>query len=438
MDSNAPTLVVRQAATASIEALLDPGAPPLSILDIEAALPAGAAAVLPFPLPVLMWGEGTAGTAFASQTDPRTIVVDVDVIASTLFMLTRHEEKLSSQRDDHGRFPSSASVAARLGFLDRPLLDEYAVVVREWLRVLIPGWTPALRRFTVCPTHDVDTLFPFRTFSSAFRSFGGELFKRGGGVGEGVRLFRTALLEAAAPEKSVNLAGLYELATLSRRLNLPGAFYFMARRAPIDSDYDLDEPLVRDCIRRLEADGFEIGLHPSYSTVGDLEQLKREKAALDTLVRQEHCGGRQHFLRFRVPDTWLAWEAAGLSYDCTLGYADREGFRCGTCHPFRPFDVQGDRELSLWEIPLVVMDVTLRNYRRYSPEEAEERMLRLARYCQLVGGKFTILWHNSSLAGTWAPWAAAYRRVLEACGNAMAGEPRPIPISTVRTQSLNA
>ena len=95
-----------------------------------------------------------------------------------------------------------------------------------------------------------------------------------------------------------------------------------------------------------------------------------------------------------------------------MGYADAEGFRCGTCHPFRPFDIGQDLEMNLWEYPLIVMDATLLYYRQMSPEQAVNIILKLAVKCKNVGGTFTLLWHNTSLFDEWEPWVATYQQVL--------------------------
>jgi hypothetical protein len=42
----------------------------------------------------------------------RTVQTDIDVVASTFLMVTRYEEVVApTQRDEHGRFPASASLA---------------------------------------------------------------------------------------------------------------------------------------------------------------------------------------------------------------------------------------------------------------------------------------------------------------------------------------
>jgi len=218
-----------------------------------------------------------------------------------------------------------------------------------------------------------------------------------------------------SPEDDPIYGSILELADLSERYGLKSAFYFMAAgEGPNDSGYDPAEPLVRRCIDEIARRGHEIGFHPSYRASFDAAVWQKEFARLSAAVNGfPITGGRQHFLRFRTPETWRLWEQAGLSYDSTLSYADHEGFRCGTCLPFRPFDVKADRELNVTEIPLIVMDGTLRQYRGLTPAEGEARILALADRCRRVGGVFTLLWHNSSLTGEWEPWAPVYRRVVE-------------------------
>jgi len=214
-------------------------------------------------------------------------------------------------------------------------------------------------------------------------------------------------------EKDPHFQGCYELADLSEQNGLQSTFYFMAARPDLlDDGYDPLATPAQQLIRDLRQRGHEMGFHPGYSTLNNPKRFMEEKRRMDIALGGQQYGGRQHFLRFRVPHTWRLWEEAGLTYSSTLGYADHEGFRCGTCHPYRPFDVERDRQFDLVEIPLVAMDATLRGYRGLTPEQGEKRILSLARRCQRVDGVFSLLWHNSSLQGEWIPWANMYRRIL--------------------------
>ncbi len=80
----------------------------------------------------------------------------------------------------------------------------------------------------------------------------------------------------------------------------------------------------------------------------------------------------------------------------------------------------------MWERPLLAMDSTLRHYRGLRPAEAEARLLQLAKRCHEVGGEFSLLWHNTSLYGTWQEWGAMYERLLPTLAP-LHDSPHPFP-----------
>jgi hypothetical protein len=171
--------------------------------------------------------------------------------------------------------------------------------------------------------------------------------------------------------------------------------YFMASTPnSFDAGYDPALQPYHTMLREIETRGHEVGFHPGYHTPSDPVLFGEQLERLSEALGRPPAGGRQHYLRFRVPDTWQIWADAGLEYDATLGYAEKPGFRCGTCHPFPVFNIACDRPLELTEIPLIAMDVTLRDYLGLSCREAESELLRLAEKCRAVGGTFSILVHN--------------------------------------------
>jgi hypothetical protein len=179
-----------------------------------------------------------------------------------------------------------------------------------------------------------------------------------------------------------------------------------------DGYYEKSPGKLRNLVDNLIKQGHEVGFHASYASYLDKEKFMIEKTRMDKILGSDQYGGRQHYLCFSVPETWRLWEEARIKYDSTLGYADHEGFRCGTCYQFHPFDLENDREMELLEIPLIVMDGTLKQYRGFSPKECANRILFLAKRCQEVGGMFTLLWHNTSIFGEWYPWFDQYKNLL--------------------------
>jgi hypothetical protein len=80
-----------------------------------------------------------------------------------------------------------------------------------------------------------------------------------------------------------------------------------------------------------------------------------------------------------------------MEVDSTCGYADREGFRCGTGDEFSVFNILSRQKLKLKERPLILMDCSLFEYNDYTYIKAKNRLNNLWEKSHL----FTLLWHNS-------------------------------------------
>src|SRR4029078_9284943 len=100
--------------------------------------------------------------------------------------------------------------------------------------------------------------------------------------------------------------------------------------------------------------GHEIGFHAVDLDPGRTLRGCRElrEAAQRAGVDKPVWGGVQHYLRWQNPLTWATWEQAGLDYDATLAYADEIGFRTGTCHEYRAYDLLDRRPSPRTEPPV--------------------------------------------------------------------------------------
>jgi hypothetical protein len=317
-----------------------------------------------------------------------TFVCGIDLLLSLLFTLTRLEEMASGIRDEHARFPASASLAVQHSFLERPIVDEYGLAFEQVLCALLPSWKPERPSLRVKLTHDIDSVgIPFK-----LRAAVGHTLKR--------REPFASLRDAASVFTGVEpaeLALVRTLASISKNRGLHSAFFWKASSAgPKDSGYDPFHPKIQRVIADLKDQGREVGVHPGYDTLGSRSALGEEVERLRRALGVQRLGGRQHYLRW-CPQTWLDWESCGLSYDSTVGFADFFGFRAGTAVPFRPWSLHENRELELVEVPLIVMDCTPVKYMGLSKKEGLDRIHNCIKRTALVGGVFTLLWHNAVL-----------------------------------------
>lgn len=365
-------------------------------------------------LPVLFPTRATDASSIFEQRG-KMLLIHFDLLAVVVFMLTRYEEQVLPERDSVKRFPATASVAYRQKFLHLPIIDYYALVLRQWLMHMLPEWKASAPTFRLQLSHDIDVPILFKTMPQTLKHGIIQMVKYRN-VNNAIRALRTGIaVQRGNVSDDPYYDGLNTLLTVSEQNGLRSAFYFMASSGgPQDEGYDPTKSPYKEMIQNVQARGHEVGFHPGYSTFLNPERFYEEKQRLEIAVGTSVMGGRQHFLRFQVPDTWRLWDEAGLQYDATLGYADHEGFRCGTCHPYPVFDLEHDQILRLIEHPLIVMDATLQRYRGLTPDEASESVLALAHHCYVVGGEMTILWHNSSLYGMWQAWRDCYSRLVAA------------------------
>jgi hypothetical protein len=316
-----------------------------------------------------------------------TVACSVDLLTCLLLTLSRYEELVRKTRDVHGRFPASASLAVEHGFLDRPIVDEYGLAFEQALSYLTPGWTPPDRKLRVKLSHDIDEVgMPFR-----MRPVVGHTLARHKPIAS-VR----DLVSPLTPGEPTYLACVRSLCKMSIESRLDSALYWKSSPySDYDSGYDLFNRKIQSVIRWAREHGIEMGAHPGYYTVHARERLGEQLQDIRSAIGIHPVGGRQHYLRWS-PRTWEDWEACGMAYDSTLGYADEIGFRAGTCIPYKPWLLGAAREAKLLEIPLTVMDVTLAG-NTPDPDEQFQRTMAIVAKCRLVGGVFTLLWHNNSL-----------------------------------------
>lgn len=148
--------------------------------------------------------------------------------------------------------------------------------------------------------------------------------------------------------------------------------------------YDPDQPAIADAIRRLEAGGWEVGLHASLQAAGDADRLATEYERLQSVVSGDVVGCRQHHLRV-APETLANQAAVGLEYDASMGSSTQYGFQAGD-------DVRRPVPDGPVEFPLTLMEVALPDPgTEYAAALAAcERLLRTARE---RGALMTVLWH---------------------------------------------
>jgi peptidoglycan/xylan/chitin deacetylase (PgdA/CDA1 family) len=175
--------------------------------------------------------------------------------------------------------------------------------------------------------------------------------------------------------------------------------------------YDLDSERIKQVIRKLLAGGWEIGVHGSYNSYQDGSLLKSEKEQLENILSQPVKGIRQHYLNLDVPETWQRQAKAGFTYDSSLGYSGRVGFRWHAVHPFYPRDPLTGERIPILQLPMAMMDGPL-----MQTDDPWREALALIDQAEQKQGVLTINWHQRAFN----PWEyrerqEMYVRIIKEC-----------------------
>ena len=334
-----------------------------------------------------------------SETDS-SIQIPYDILTPSFVLLSRYEEFHSERHDKHGRFPYDRSLAEKYDMVEIPLVDEYAMLLRRWLCLYFPDRFEAVPRTPrIVPTHDIDILYRFTSRFQAWKSIlGRDLL-----INCDLKMVRKSFEDYKKWKKRPSLdpyvEAIDEFLAQEEKRKLSSIFFFKAtEKGHPDVTYDVQDPILHEIIRVIMAPGYhQIGLHGSYPSAKDFQCLQKEKQNLSKLCDEEVRISRQHYLRTFFaddPNSLDLWRQVGITDDYTLGFAERCGFRCGTCHPYPLYDVRNDKVTDIIEHPLIVMDGTLFDYMKLSVEDASALTQRLKHRCLDVEGDFVILWHN--------------------------------------------
>ena len=305
-------------------------------------------------------------------------VVRNDLIYNTFFFISRAEEVINKQRDEHGRFAAAYSVLGERNRLMVPTLDEYARLVMKAVGQPLPpsGFSH------IYLTHDIDTIANYRHLRGAL----GGLWR-----GEWRQVLRS--WRDIEDDPAYTFPWLVEQ---DSRVPLAEKIYFVKHSFGKGYDYpqyNHHSPDAHRLRKFLEWNKVTIGWHSSYYGVGSIEQRSKR--------RDELSVHRSHYLNCSI-ENMRKLVALGITDDYTMGFADQAGFRLQTSRAVLWIDPERMQLTELVLHPLIIMDVTLssKNYMALDQVEATYVCQQLIDKVRMHNGDLCLLWHNTSINQT--------------------------------------
>ena len=331
--------------------------------------------------------------------------LNLDIFGSAFFMLSRYEELVTKDRDNHDRFPAARSVACKASFLNRPIVNEYLEIFWQCLILLWPDLERKSLESQTFVSCDVDQPYDctVETMPRMLRTCAADLLKRKSPQEMLKRINRYFFNKLGIYHFDRNYTFDWYM-TVCEKAGIKAAFYFIpTSKEPQNGCYEVTDKKVIKLMQKIDARGHEIGVHGSYQTYRDktkMEQQKQlvEQALIQAGINQKIRGNRQHYLRWDSEFTPDYLDATGFEYDTSGSYADCPGFRFGTSNEFSMWGWQSQTKLNLRQRPLIVMECSVisGSYMGLGyGQEAEALMMQLKKTSIESAGNFALLWHNS-------------------------------------------
>jgi len=334
-----------------------------------------------------------------------------DPFADSFTLLSLMDELGNVERDAHGRIPSSALHVVRHQVSELALVDRWALRLADRLRARYPDLPAPVRNFRHVLTVDVD---------NGFRYLGRPLLRQAGAFIRDLLRLRPSdaweRVEVLLGRKRDPFDRYNELAALATTASLHRVIAFLLMRGGAANDHAVPhETRFHQRVHAIRG-AVEIGLHPSYHSSELPSITTAERDDLQAITGEMIQLSRQHFLRWRLPDTLRGLAAAGFTEDHSLGFSDRVGFRAGTCTPFPYYDLERDEETGLMLWPFVCMDSALHDRMGVGADGALAHIRPLIDEVRGVGGTFVSTWHDRFLSdrGPWKGWWQVMQRTIEA------------------------
>ena len=324
------------------------------------------------------------------------ITIQADIVASAFYLLSGWQEYYCATRDQFGRFPYKESMQCKHGFITLPVVNYYFDILLEAIKSHSgkePGrqlWPEST--FATCLTHDIDRC------ESGWKIAGLNAIKKG----EIHKALGLILKKISGKDSWFNII---KIARLEEKHLARGTYFFLPETAKVNghpnADHDVTKPKYRQVMAKLRACGHEVAVHGSFGSSTNQKQLQAEIEKLPGQI----TGNRFHYLQFDPEKSAEVLEKTGLQWDTTLGFAEHFGFRNSYCLPFWPWDFKNQRMHTFVELPLNLMDTTLRhpNYMVLEPNQVIPAIKPMLEEIIKFNGCFTLLWHNENFTGYHIP-----------------------------------
>lgn len=277
----------------------------------------------------------------------RHSMIDYDIFAAAFYLLSRYEEYLPHVKDELGRFPAAKSLANREGFLDRPVVDIWAMKFGRELRKFFPQLVFGDRH--TCVHHWVSVETPYMYQNR------GLLHNLVGGLSD-LYHFRLELLLLRVRVLLKLRKDPYNVFTwlvnASKSEHLSISVVFRLGQSERFKDYINTARKRVQMLIKFVADYTDTGLLLGGKSLQQLSTLQDEQKLLESLTHRPLAPAAIVRQRIDLPHHYRMLVEMEVQKEGSMYYHDAPGFRAGTCTPFLFYDLDYEIKTPLTLQPL--------------------------------------------------------------------------------------
>lgn len=337
--------------------------------------------------------------------------VPFDIFSASFYLVSRYEEYTDQRKDGYGRYDHRNSIAFKNSFLDRPIVEMWALKFRRLVLQKFPSEPYRFRKFRFMPSYDIDQAWCYlhkgfrRSAGGLMRSFLSGDMKA---VGQ-----RVAVLRNKKPDPYE----IYEwLDAIHLKYSLRPYYFFPLAFAAGRYDKNIlpSKQALRDLIN-YHAAGYKTGIHPSWRSGDDNKVFRQELEAFVEITDALPMYNRFHYIRFNLPDDYRKLIGYGIMEDHSMGYGSINGFRASVTSAFYWYDVLADKLTDLRVQPFCWMDANSYYEQGFSAAQAFEELKHYHDAVKEVDGTLITISHNNFLSTEqgFAGWKQVYEIFLD-------------------------
>lgn len=333
-----------------------------------------------------------------------------DLFAASFYLVSRYEEYLPFMPDAFNRFEAQNSLAYQYDFLRIPLVNLWIAEFEKLLIKKFPNLMIVHKPYSFVSTLDIDNAYKYQE-KGVMRSIGGYL-KAIVDLDKADLKQRTSVLlkKEKDPFDSYN----YQL-EIQKRYQLNVIYFFLLGDYGVnDKNHPSNNYGFQQLIKHL-ADYSGIGIHPSFGSNGNVNQVKIEINRLAKITHREIFNSRQHFSMLKFPDTYAALLELGIKNDYSMGYSTFNGFRASFCMPFYWYDLDDELETGLLIHPFCLSETSLRYKDKATPETIAKMAQPIVDEVKKYNGELVTIFHNDTMGTSleWIDWKNIYEEIVK-------------------------